>query len=396
MAEAQRLQIDSLRIQNYRVLRDVTFKKLTPLSVLCGANGSGKSTVFDVFAFLNEALTVNLRSAWDRRNRMGGIRSRGSSGPVSFELRYRARLNDSSRLVTYQLAVDEVDGVPVVAEEKLRWTTAPGSGRPRDIISFSNGIGTVWDEETYLSSPQELSAPDLLAVSALGQFRNHPRVQLLRDFISGWYLSYLSADSTRTTPTAGPQRRLSQSGDNLPNVVQWLDENHRDRLTEVFAVLGARVPQLERVDSTTLADGRLLLTLKDRPFAEPVLSRFASDGTLKLLAYLTVIYDPDPPAVIGIEEPENQLHPKLLPVLAEEIREASNRCQVLVTTHSPEFINELRPDELWMIHRGPDGYASVSRASDDDRIMAMVQSGGQLGWLWVEGYLGAADPDGVR
>lgn len=393
MADSDRMRIERLHIQNYRALRDVTFKDLKPFTVLCGPNGSGKSTVFDVFAFLNEAFTEGLRPAWDSRNRMTGIRSRGSDGPIGFEFDYRASGSDGQqRLVTYRLKIDEVAYGPVVEEEKLQWTISSGQGRPRDILSFSRGEGTAWDEEGG-STHEVLSGPDLLAVSALGQFARHPRVQALRDFISGWYLSYISADNTRVTPMSGPQSRLSQTGDNLSNVIQYLEENHPNRLEDIFRVLGEQVPQLERLIPERSADGRLLLLLKDRAFDKPVLSRFASDGTLKLLAYLTVIYDPDPPAVIGIEEPENELHPKLLAGLAEEIRDASARCQFLVTTHSPEFVNMVKPAELWMIRRGGDGYASITRATDDKRLMAMVDAGGQLGSLWTEGYLVHADPE---
>ncbi|WP_197538275.1 AAA family ATPase [Mycobacterium canetti] len=374
----------------------MTFKDLTPFTVLLGANGSGKSTVFDVFAFLHEAFTDGLRRAWDRRNRMAGIRSIGQQGPVVFELKYPAPLEEQVRVVTYTLKVDEERGAPIIVDERLTWSTSPGSGRPRDIIRFSRGSGTWWDENGHESNPEELAGSDLLAVSALGQFRSHPRVTYLREFVSGWYLSYISAESSRTTPEAGPQRRLSKSGDNLPNVIQYLEENHPDRLREIFLVLGERVPQLEKIEAEHLADGRLLLKLKDRAFQDPVLARFASDGTLKLLAYLTVLMDPDPPPVFGIEEPENQLHPKLLPILAEEIRAISSKSQVFVTTHSPEFVSALRPKELWMIGRADDGYAKVSRASDSPMVKAMVAAGATLGDLWSEGYLDAADPHGLK
>ena len=84
-----------------------------------------------------------------------------------------------------------------------------------------------------------------------------------------------------------------------------------------------------------MQDGRLILQVKDAPFKKPILAKFASDGTLKMLAYLTVLYDPEPPQLIGIEEPENHLHPRLLPELAEECRTASGQSQLMVTTHSP-------------------------------------------------------------
>ena len=97
------------------------------------------------------------------------------------------------------------------------------------------------------------------------------------------------------------------TGDNLPNVIQYLKEQHEDRLDEILNTLSRRVPRLEKVDTDILADGRLLLQIKDAPFERPILARFASDGTLKMLAYLTVLYGPEPPQSIGIEEPENHL-----------------------------------------------------------------------------------------
>ncbi len=388
--DSGRPTIEKLTILNYRVLRDVTFDKLTPLTVLLGPNGSGKSTVFDVFAFLNEAFTTNLRRAWDRRNRLHEIRSRGATGPIVFELKYRE--TSRSKLVTYKLAIDEERGAPFVVEEVLQWTIAPGSGRPKDILRFSRGVGSVYDDHSGERSDERLDSPDLLAVSTLGQLSRHPRVAALRRFITGWYLSYVSADSTRSLPESGPQERLSQTGDNLPNVIQYLQEQHPDRLATIFRRLGERVPNLEKLEPEPLADGRLLLRLKDRSFDEPILGRFTSDGTLKLLAYLTVLHDPEPPAIVGIEEPENQLHPRLLPVLADEARQAAARSQMLVTTHSPFFADALKPRELWMLYREEDGFTRVLRASDVPQLLAMTEAGGQLGSLWMEGYFDVGDP----
>lgn len=389
-AEAPLPRIQRLTVKNYRVLRDIEFRNLTPLTVLLGPNGSGKSTVFDVFAFCAEAFSVGLRRAWDRRNRVSELRSRDSTGPITIELQYRE--SPRSRLITYRLSLDEEGGLPVVVEELLRWTTAPGSGRPTNILQFSQGQGTVADEGTLGKTAETLASPDLLAVSTLGQLARHPRVVALRRFITGWYLSYLSAESARGVPESGPQERLSESGDNLPNVIQYLSEQHPERLRVILDVLTQRIPRLERVQTEVLRDGRLLMQLKDEPFTRPILSKFASDGTLKMLAYLTVLYDPRPMPLIGIEEPENQLHPRLLYPLAEEAREASANAQLLVTTHSPFFVNALRPEELWVLYRGEDGYAERRRASEMPAVMAQVKVGAQLGSLWMENFFDVGDP----
>jgi predicted ATPase len=232
----------------------------------------------------------------------------------------------------------------------------------------------------------------MLAVNTLGQLAKHPRVSALRRFITGWYLSYLTTANTRGIPEAGPQEHLSSTGDNLPNVVQYLKEQHPDRLQEILSVLARRVPRLEKVDAEIMADGRLLLEIKDAPFERPILAKFASDGTLKMLAYLTVLYDPTPPKLIGIEEPENHLHPRLLPELAEECRNASARTQLLVTTHSPFFVNGLLPHELWVLYRDEKGYTQARRAADMKGVREFMEAGAKLGHLWTEGHFEVGDP----
>jgi len=389
--------IESLRVKNYRVLRDLDLRPLTPFTVLVGPNGSGKSTVFDVFAFLSECFTVGLRKAWDRRGRFRELRSRDSSGPIVFELKYREALIQGrpSPKITYHLAIDEDASGPFVAEEWLRWTRGQ-RGRPFRFLNFADGRGEVTSgelpEEEDERIPETLESRELLAVSTLGQLAKNPRVVALRRFITGWYLSYLSADSTRGIPEAGPQERLSQTGDNLPNVVQYLKERHPDRLQAIIDVLTSRVPRLERVDAELLADGRLMLQVKDAPFERPILARYASDGTLKLLAYLTILYDPEPPQLVGIEEPENQLYPSLLPILAEECQAASERSQLMVTTHSPFFVNGLRPEQTWALWRDDSGYTQARRAADMRGVTDFIDTGAQLGQLWTEGFLELGDP----
>lgn len=385
-------RIEYLKVQNFRALRELEFKDLTPLTVLLGPNGSGKSTVFDVFAFLAECFELGLRRAWDKRGRAKELKTRGSDGPVTIEIKYREA---GFPLITYHLAVDERPGGPVVVEEWLRWKRG-SHGQPFRFLDYREGHGRAIsgeqpDEQDHrIETP--LKSPDLLAVNALGQFAEHPRVAALRDFITGWYVSYLSAESARGQPEAGPQERLTRTGDNVANVVQYLAEQHPERLEQIFEVLRRRVPRIERVLASTMPDGRLLLQIKDAPFSHPVLARFASDGTLKMLAYLMLLYDPAPPPFIGIEEPENYLHPRLLPELAEECRAAVAATQLLVTTHSPFFLNGLRPEEVRVLWRDDEGYTQARRASDLPGVTAFVSQGALLGHLWMEGQLGVGDP----
>lgn len=386
-------RIESLRVENYRALRRVEFDKLTPMTVLLGPNGSGKSTVFDVFNFLSECFQFGLRHAWDRRGRGKELKTRGSSGPIVFDLKYREHRD--MPVITYHLAIDEGSKGPEVVEEWLQWRRGT-RGRPFRFLEFARGEGSAvsgeMPDEDDKRIPQKLRSPDLIAVSTLGQFSDHPRVAALREFITDWYVSYLSIDQTRSQPEAGPQERLSKGGENLPNVIQYLKEQHPDRLEKIFEVLRQRIPRLERVEAEPMPDGRLLLQIKDAPFEQPVLSRFASDGTMKLLAYLSVLYDPEPPRFIGIEEPENYLHPKLLPELAEECRAAAERSQLLITSHSPFLLNAMRPEEVRILYRDEQGYTQTVRAIDIQGINEFIREGASLGYLWMEGHFGLGDP----
>jgi predicted ATPase len=386
-------RIEELSVINYRALRNLNLKGLTPLTVFLGPNGSGKSTIFDVFAFLSECFSVGLRKAWDKRGRFKELRTRGSDGAIVFELKYREK--PKSPIITYHITIEEERKGPYVAEEWLQWRRG-SKGKPFRFLDFEMGAGKVITgeepDEHDQRMEERLDSPEMIAANTLGQLAKHPRVSALRRFITGWYLSYLTADNTRGTPEAGPQERLSATGDNLPNVIQYLKEQHEDRLDQILKTLSRRVPQLEKVYAELMPDGRLLLQIKDAPFERPILAKFASDGTLKMLAYLTVLYDPDPPQLVGIEEPENHLHPRLLPELAEECREASARTQLMVTTHSPFFVNGLRPEELWVLYRDKNGYTQAKQAAKMKGIKEFMNQGALLGHLWAEGHFEVGDP----
>ncbi len=385
-------RIERLAVRNFRALANVEIKDITPLTVLLGPNGSGKSTVFDVFAFLSECFQTGLRSAWDKRGRARELKTRGEAGPVMIEIKYRERRK--TPLITYGLKIDEENGGPVVTHERLEWKRR-SRGRPFRFMEYKRGDGSVASGEMPDENDERvavpLSSPDTLAVSALGQLADNPRVVAFRDFVMGWHMSYLSADKARGQPEAGPLEQLSRTGDNLANVIQYLSEQYSQRLDQIFGKLQERVPRIEKITAEAMPDGRLLLQVKDAPFDDPVMARFASDGTLKMLAYLVLLHDPPPP-FIGVEEPENFLHPRLLYDLAEECRSAAKTAQILVTTHSPFFLNALRPGEVRVLWRNENGYTQCHSVGSDKKVAAFMDAGAQLGDLWMEGHLGVGDP----
>jgi predicted ATPase len=397
------MQIESIRLKNFRAFADVTMKDIPKFCVLVGANGTGKSTLFSVFAFLRDAMSSNVSSALARLGGSRGlseVRSRGSVGPIEIELKIRTDLpSRKSVLITYELHIDEERGRPVVSREILRYRRG-SSGQPWRFLDFSRGRGvavtneleSVADERELNREEQTLKSQDILAIKGLAQFERFPAVVALGDLIENWHLSDFHISRARPEIEAAYAEHLSREGENLSLVVEYLYKNHPDRFREILDRLRRRVPGVTSVDAKTTEEGRVLLRFQDGAFEDPFLARYVSDGTIKMLAYLVLLYDPAPHPLLCVEEPENQLYPALLWDLAEEFRSYALRGgQVFVSTHSPDFLNAVNIDEVFFLVK-ENGYTKINRAADDTQLAEYMAAGDQMGRLWTEGLFEGVDP----
>lgn len=427
-------KIEGFRIKNFRALKNVSLgrlwnqRKLEPLTsmtAVIGKNGVGKSTLFDAFGFLADCLKNGVEEACDSRGRGGfdRIRSRGQDGPIEFEVYYKE--DEKALPITYELWINTDETLrPYVQKERLRQRRkGQKTGWPFSFLILDNGKGVVWkgdkegeqiDEEKETFDIQdlidkfreqeregveesketeviELEDKRKLGIATLGSLKQHPRISAFRRFIEGWYLSYFTPDAARSLPLAGPQKHLNIHGDNLGNVVQYMEREHPDRFQAIIARIAEKIPGISKIDTEKTPDGRLLLRFNDRGFQDPFYAQQMSDGTLKIFAYLLLLEDPTPPPFLCIEEPENGLYHKLLELLAKEFREhATGRkggSQVFITTHQPYFVDALAPEEVWILEKGVDGFSEIRRASTDPVVNNLVDQGLPLGGLWYSDYL---------
>jgi predicted ATPase len=404
--------IEGFRVQNFRALHDVSLGRLsgqddseplTPFTVVIGKNGVGKSSLFDAFGFVADCLATDVETACDMKQRGGfeRMRSKGVSEPIRFEVYYREAQNE--RPITYELAIDlDKSGRPFVLSEVLKQRRKGEKyGRPFPFLRLEQGKGTVWageyavegEQEGSTSSPVELTDPRELGISTLGTLKEHPRIRQFRDFLKGWYLSYFYPDAARSLPTAGPQRHLNIHGDNIGNVVQFMERDHKDRFKSILDRIASKIPGIASIDTKVTDDKRVLLRFNDGAFGDPFFAQQMSDGTLKMFAYLLLLEDPEPPPFICIEEPENGLYHKLLEALAQEFRTHAtgkkNAPQIFVTTHQPYFVDALSPEEVWILEKGQDGFSAIRRVSDLEMVKNLVAEGLPLGGLWYSDYLDA-------
>jgi predicted ATPase len=388
------MQIESIEIKNYRLFRDARFVDIPRLCVLVGANGTGKSTLFDVFSFLKDALEMNVGKAVSKRGGYKELASRGfADQPIEITLQFRLEITGYERLVTYLLKIEpDAVGRAVVAREVLRYKRG-ASGKPFHFLDFEYGHGySIINEEDFSKADeklnreeQELDAPDILAIKGLGQFERFKAASAFRLMIENWHVSDFHVSDARPSQEDGFAEHLSTRGDNLPLVANFLFEHHKDRFDRVLESMKRRVPGVAVVEPKQTEDGRLVLRFQDGSFKDPFIARHVSDGTIKMFAYLELLIDPKPYRLLAVEEPENQLYPELLPELAEEFRDYAKRGgQVFISTHSPDFLNALSLNEIYCL-RKVEGFSSVSRASDSENLQSLFDAGDLPGYLWKQG-----------
>jgi len=421
-------KIEGFRVKNYKVLQDVTLGKiwntpnntsLTSMTAVIGKNGVGKSTLFDVFGFLSDCLKSGVEEACYSHGRGGFERicSQGQEERIEFEIYYRE--NSNARPITYELAITlDSSGRPYVKQERLRQRRrGQKSGRPFSFLILNEGQGIAWkgeensqqieeeqeeidlltfmervrqdEEESKEIEIVELNDNRKLGIATLGALKQHPRISLFRRFIEGWYLSYFTPDAARDLPRIGPQKHLNIHGDNLGNVVQFMEKEHPQKFQSILNKISKKIPGINNISTEKSSDGRLLLRFNDRGFQDPFYAQQMSDGTLKIFAYLLLLEDPSPPPFLCIEEPENGLYHKLLETLAQEFREHTRKggTQIFITTHQPYFVDALDPDEVWILEKNENGFSTIKRTSEDPLIKNLVSEGLPLGGLWYSDYL---------
>lgn len=390
--------IEEIRIQNFKALKDVHLKNLPAMAVFVGKNGTGKTTLFRIFAFLKESLSSNVRVALQREGGLLGFKeviSRGCDPEkevIAIEIKFRMEIADRQRLVTYRLEIGQQGGKPIVRREILRYKRGR-HGSPFHFINFENGSGTAVSNEEDFNKPDEdldreaqtLSSPDILAIKGLGQFDRFKAAKAFRQLIENWHISDIHINAARGAKPADEGEHVSSRGDNLPSVALRLYNEHRPIFDEVCRKMEQRVPGVKQIEAKPMENGELVIRYRDSAFAEPFLDLNVSDGTIKMFAYLLLLHDPKPHKILCVEEPENQLYPELMVLLAEEFQSYSRRGgQVFISTHSPEFLNAVELESIFVLEK-QQGVSRVWRVLDDPLISELMRGGDHAGYLWDQG-----------
>ena len=323
--------LEKLHIKNYLSLRDVTLP-FKPLTVLVGPNASGKSNSLFALHLLNrmivsESLPINqsiLDSLWA-----------GEDQKISFHL--QAKVAESQTV--YNLEVKPKPDFSFRAEQL--------SVNDVNVISIQDGKGVVTDENGENETPYNSNE---LALGSAGNYGDKPITRALAEFMKEWQIYDFVPDFIRSnlasfSPAKTESRelpKLDTYGIDLPKVLwNW----HKNSPESFRYINDALVNSMDiQIDQCPI-DGKNQLCLLEG-YKNPIPLHGASDGTLRLIAYYTLLNKPELPPLIAIEEPERNLHPGALTEIAYVLEQIAKRSQVIITTHSSQLLDAFNPESL--------------------------------------------------
>jgi predicted ATPase len=365
--------ITQVSVRNYKSLARVDVD-LNPLTVLVGPNGSGKSNFIDALRFVSEAVTVGLgwavRSRREHNDAIECAVNEDQINEISFDITFQ--FEENSGEFRFVIGIGENGEYEVIREETL----VDGKG-------YTIESGNV----TFVPTPQEfemrMGVQDRLALPTLSMFVSG----IVRDYLedAGYYLIFPNS-LRKSQALHSAISELMVNGGNLGSVLRRLKEDAKEQFDQLVAALGKMVPGI--VDIIFEAAGGNLAVKLIYQYGDQTQGFYLaqeSDGTLRLLGLLTALYQQPAPSLITIEEPELAVHPGALQTLYEVIKEASERIQIIITTHSPDLIALADPDDLRIVEKDESGATRIGRLEKRqiEIIQAKLFSTSEL--LYIEG-----------
>jgi len=381
----EKYRFQDLAIDGFRRLDDVRLN-LRDLSVLIGANGTGKTSILDVLSLMAKSAQGKLGESisdmsglsniltYDRADelRLGISMTVPGYEPLEYSLKLR------TQVVNY-----------VISEEKL---SQPSHKYPRPFVHIdSHGSEIMYFEkdQNKIVRPNWEYKPLETSLSQVPKMFQQPE-DFRNRLASSTFYHVLNVDPrspVRLPQPMQPATLPGRNGEELVSCLFYLRETDRNRFDAVEDALRAAFPRFDRLDFPPVAAGTLALTWRETGFSKPLYMHQLSEGTLRFLWLATLLQSPGLTALTLLDEPEVSLHPELLSILAEMLREASSRTQIVVATHSDRLIRFLKPEEIVLIDSDEDGMSTLKWADELD-LEAWLKDY-SLDELWSNGRLGA-------
>ena len=377
---------EHITIEGFRRLFSVSVD-MRPLTVMIGANGVGKTSFLETFSLLAESAKGQLQSKISELSGLNQMVTRDKADSVAISLSMPVQNQEPLR---YFLKLVTKGQFYEIGQETLTQQRDPSADRPLKYID-SRGL----DIKYFSTDDQKLLRPNwehnpletsLSQVPKMYQEPESLRKKLAScSFYRSWELNLAPKSPVRLPQPMRPAKLPGANGEDLVSCLYYLRETDPERFEIVEDTLAAAFPDFERLGFPPVAAGTLAMTWKDRNFREPLYMDQLSEGTLRFLWLVTLLQSRDLSAVTLIDEPEVSLHPDLLRLLAHVMREAAQRTQLIVATHSDRLIRFLEPKEV-LIFNSEDGLTTLSWGDSMD--LAHWLEDYSLDQLWAMNIIG--------
>ena len=361
------MKIQTLAADRYRSLCNVRVD-LDNINLFIGANASGKSTILDALRFMSEG--VRYRDFRAPVYRRGGIIHLAWKGEDAGRVLLKVNLEDGDERYEWSLRIVR-DGYDFHVEERV--DELPAGRPPTQLLFADRGEGWWWSGKR-VSLKQAPTACALAAAAADAAFPAREAA----DFVGRWGIFDPNPFLLRRDWTGLESGGFDPYGRNLGETLFALDAPTRERIVEATRSIVGLPERIESRESRE--EGRYYFVQSEPGLRYPVHQMGVSGGTLRVLALMTALFAEPEANLIGIEEPENNIHPAALASFAEHVRRASERVQIMVTTHSPALLDILDvPEAVRVVRRNREG-GSVVVSGEPDRVReALAESGFGLG-----------------
>ncbi|MBV9142506.1 MAG: AAA family ATPase [Pseudonocardiales bacterium] len=385
-----KLPVTRIQARNFRSLEQVDVR-LGPLNVLVGPNGSGKTNVLNVLRFLATTVRFDLAAALQEWGGFDHIQRQSVKlGDVELTIEGLVTANSTDEAPDrYRLVLSRYRRAnSVTRHEEFTFKCSRGRGRR---ITVSGDRVTIYegDEETFSRSLASNQTTGLATLPKLSDREGGLGIRSFTEFLSQ-ILVFEPDVSAARQPARDYGATIAQDASNLADALNRIRMRDPDSWKLLSQELARCLPGLQSVQLVPVggAARAVSVQLSERGVAAPVDLADASYGTVRLLALLAALREPDPPPFMAIEEIDHGLHPYAMDVLLDRLRAASNRTQILAATRSPTLVNRLRPEEIIVCDRHPETGASVIPAISSDEIASAVQaSEWGPGELWFSGVI---------
>ena len=376
--------IEKIKITGFRRLFSVELP-MRPFMVLIGANGVGKTSFIDVLSLLSSSASGNLNSTLSQWGGAANILTRGKTQDISFTVDMTVPDNNP---LQYELQITPTDaGGYTISKETL----SQDKGKYAPFLHINSTYANILYHDVDKPRPIKPNWQYNHFETSLSQtpkmFRQPEDLRRILATTNKYHILDVSSRAPVKLPQAmKPADFPGVNGEDLTSYLYCLRESDQDRFDVIIDTLKAAFPDFDKLSFPPVASGMLTMAWHDNNFKKPFYMNELSEGTLRFIWLISLLYSSKLSAITMIDEPEVSLHPELLSLLVDVMRETSQRTQLVIATHSDRLVRFLRPEEVVVMDIDEEGCATATWGDSIDLNAWLTEY--SLDEVWQMGLMG--------